>query len=264
MNSKKEIHVVDFNLFADVIKSATKIVESAKLTITENGIEIYGCRGKLTRCELNSNSIYSDEPIELTIENLGTFYKVLCTICEIHKDDYLDFKFYVDLPKVLFESKKFKTKYQTQVETVDSVAKWISTKLTTQLIPEFEFTTTSDLIRRINSHSYIFDKIDDLRIYLETKDDMEKNAIFATLGNKSSNLNNEMTLKFGIVNNGAIAKDRNIILDLEHLNLFNALPSNDIKIFLPKQYNMLVSKAKVSGKNDTYFSMNIYNAILKN
>ena len=261
--NRKEIHVNDFNLFADMIKSATKIVESAKITITETGAEIYGCRGKLTRCELVSNAVYSDEKIELTIENLGTFYKVLCTICEIHKDDFLDFKFSVDMPKVIFESKKFKTKFQTQTETIDSVAKWLSTKVVTQLVPEFEFTTTSDLIRRISSHSYIFDKIDDLRIYLETKDDMEKNALFATLGNKATNLSNEMTLKFGIVNSGAIAEDRNLILDLEHLNLFNALPSNDIKIFLPKQFNMLVSKAKAFGKNDTYFSMNIYNALLK-
>lgn len=261
--SRKEIHVNDFNLFADVIKSATKIVESAKITVNENGVEIYGCRGKLTRCELSSDAITCDESVELTIESLGTFYKVLCTVCEIHKDDFLDFKFAVDMPKVLFESKKFKTKFQTQVETVDAVAKWISTKITTQLVPEFEFTTTSDLIRRIGSHSFIFDKIDDLRVYLETKDDMEKNALFATLGNKTASLSNEMTLKFGIVTNGAIAKDRNLILDLEHLNLFNALPSNDIKIFLPKQYNMLVSKAKVNGKNGTYFNMNIYNALLK-
>ena len=49
--SRKEIHVNDFNLFADVIKSATKIVESAKITVNENGVEIYGCRGKLTRAD---------------------------------------------------------------------------------------------------------------------------------------------------------------------------------------------------------------------
>lgn len=257
------INVIDFNLFVDVIKSATKIVESAKITVTPDGLEIYGCRGKLTRCELISNAITSNELVEFTIQKLDVFYKILSSIKEIHQDDYLDFKFIVDLPKIRFESKKFKTKFQTQLESIDEVNKWISTKIKTDLVPEFEFTTTSDLIRRVNNHSYIFDKIDDIRIYLETKDDMEKNSLFATLGNKTTELNNEMTLKFGIVNSGKLDGSRELILDIEHLNLFNALPSNDIKIFLPQNFNMLVSKTKVNGKKDTYFKMNIYNALLK-
>ena len=53
-------------------------------------------------------------------------------------------------------------------------------------------------------------------------------------------------------------------LDFEHLNLFNALQSDNIKIFLPQKYNMLVSKTTINGKNDTYFNLNVYNALLKN
>ncbi len=115
-----------------------------------------------------------------------------------------------------------------------------------------------------NAHSFICEKVEDLRIYFNLHDDMEKNTLFATLGNKESRLNTEMTFKFGIVNAGKLSPDRQLILDLEHLNLFNAIQANEIKIFLPEKYNMLVSKVKVLGKNDTYFNMNIYNALLKN
>lgn len=264
MSNKKQIQILDFNLFVDVIKAATKIVESAKLTINENGIEIYGCRGKMNRCELTSNSISCDESVDIYIEKLATFYKVLMSIKEIHNDDYSDFKFFVDLPKICFESKKFKTKFQTQSGELEVITKWVSKKVETVLKPEFEFTTTSDLIKRINSHSFIFEKIDDVRVYLDVDQSMEKNSVFATIGNKNSDLNNEMTLKFGIVTFGKLANDRKLILDLEHLNLFNAIQSSEIKIFLPEKYNMLISKIKVLGKNDSYFNMNIYNGILKN
>ena len=85
-----------------------------------------------------------------------------------------------------------------------------------------EFITTSDYIKRINSHSFIFDDIEKTRIYLTQDKDMEKNSVFATVGNKSTNLNNEITLKLGLLSFGGL-EDREIILDLERLNLFNAL-----------------------------------------
>lgn len=128
--------------------------------------------------------------------------------------------------------------------------------------PIFEFTTTSNLIKRINSHSYIFDDAEALRIYLETKKEMENNSLFASIGNRSNNLNNEMTLKFGIVTFGKL-DDRDLILDLDRLQLFNAVQSNEIKISLMDK-NVLVSKVKQSGKNDSFFSVTIYNSLLKN
>lgn len=128
--------------------------------------------------------------------------------------------------------------------------------------PVFEFTTTSDLIKRVNSHSYIFDDAENLRVYLEVKDDMENNSIFASIGNRSNNLNNEMTLKFGIVTFGKL-EDRSLILNLERLNLFNAIASNEIKLSLMDK-NVLVSKTRMSGKNNSFFDMTIYNTLLKN
>lgn len=263
---KQNINILDFKLFSEVIKAGTKIVESAKLQFSENGLEIYGCRGNLTRCELITNAVYSNENISVCIGNLATFSKVLDTIISIHGDDFSDFNFYIDSPKICFESKKFKNKYQTQNE--DVISKWISKKVEKLEVlneTEFEFTTTSDLIKRIISHSFIFEnsKQNELRIYLTLKNDMEKNSIYATLGNNENSLSNEITLKFGIVNFGTLPDNRKLILDLEHINLFNAIQSNEIKIILPKKYNMLISKTKILGKNDSYFNMNIYNALLK-
>lgn len=104
----------------------------------------------------------------------------------------------------------------------DVIGKWISKKVEATLTPVFEFTTTSDMIKRVNSHSYIFQDNDKLRVYLETKDDMENNTLFASIGNRESDLNNEMTLKFGLVTFGSL-NDKELTLDLERVNLLNSV-----------------------------------------
>ena len=259
MSNEKVITVNDFNLFYELMKSTTKIVDAAKLQISENGLAIYGARKPYARCELTTNAISSDENIEFCILDLNMFVKVLSTIKEVHENDYSDFKFSFMDEKVSFKSKKFKSKFQTQKENI--IEKWLSTKISTQLNPVFEFTTTNDLIRRVRNHQFIFTDPAKMRIYLETKDDMENNTLFATAGNRQTTLNNEVTLKFGLVTYGSL-NNRTIILDIDRLNLFDAVTSNDIKVSL-MDANVLVSDVKVNGKNDTYLNVKIYSSLLK-
>ena len=56
-----KIHINDFSLLFDSLKSLSKIVESAKFIFSTNGLEIYGSRNMTARCEYSSNSVYSDE-----------------------------------------------------------------------------------------------------------------------------------------------------------------------------------------------------------
>jgi len=259
MASEKTITVNDFNLFYELMKSAVKIVEAAKFQVSENGLAIYGARKPYARCELTTNAISSDESIEFSIADLQMFVKVLSTIKEVHDNDYSDFKFTVENEKVCFKSKKFKSKFQTQKESI--IEKWLATKVQTKLNPVFEFTTTPDLIRRIRNHQFIFTDVSSMRIYLETKEDMENNVLFATVGNKQTSLNNEVTMKFGLVTYGAL-KDRSLILDVDRLNLLDAVQTNDIKVSL-MDANVLVSDVTVKGKNDTFFNVKLYTSILK-
>lgn len=261
MNNKQKIQVNDFNLFVDLIQCTKKIVDSAKLQINENGVEIYGTRGQFTRCEMISNAISSKEAVEVSIQDLNMFHKVLTIVKDVHENDYSDFSFDIALPKISFSSKRFKTKYQTQ--DPDIISQWIGKKVETELKPEFEFSTNIDLVKKVSNKSFIEKDEKKLRIYIGTNDEMEKNVVYATLKNKDTELSNEMVVKFALVTFGKLAENRNIILDLEHLNLFTAFPNSDIKIFVPEKYNMLVGKSKAIGKNDTFFSMTIYNAILK-
>ncbi len=128
-------------------------------------------------------------------------------------------------------------------------------------MPVFEFNTTSDIIKQINSHSFIISDSSALRIYLSMDKTLEKNVLYATLGNETNSLNNSLTLKFGLVTFGAL-NDRKLILDQERLNVFNILPSNDIKIQLMDK-NVLVSSVKTLGKNDTFLNLTIYNSLRK-
>ena len=254
-----QISVRDFDLFCDVMKSTAKVVDSAKLQFSQNGMAIYGAHGYIARCEIVTNSVYSNENVDVSLLELSTFTRILQTIQDVHDGDYSTFKFIIDLPFIRFESKKFKTKLQTCNE--DVISKWVSKKLEAKLKPIFEFTTSSEMIKRIISHQFIFDNTDSLRVYLETKDDMEKNVVYATLGNKQTNLNNELTMKFGLATFGAIG-DKNIVLDVERLNLFNAVQSKELKVTLV-DLNFLMSTVKVVGKNDSYFTLTVYNSFLK-
>ena len=259
-NNKNQVLIKDFDLFFEAIRATSKILESAKITVSDTGLTIYGVKDRIARCEIQSNAISATQEISFSILNLGTLVKVLQTIKEIHSGDFTDFKMLVDQSQIRFSSKKFKTKLQCCNE--DVIQQWISKKVEVEMNPVFEFTTTSDLIKRINSHSYIFDDAEALRIYLETKRDMENNSLFASIGNRSNSLNNEMTLKFGIVTFGKL-EDRELIIDLDRLQLFNAVQSNEIKISLMDK-NVLVSKVRQTGKNDSYFSIVVYNSLLRN
>ena len=250
----------DFGLFVDVMKSTAKVVDSAKFLISPNGLSIFGARERMARCEITTNAVYSNENLEFSILDLGMFLKILGTIKEVHENDFTDLKFILDKPFIRFESKKFKTKLTTCND--DVISKWVSKKIETKMTPIFQFKTTPELMKRVNSHSFMFSDPHSLKIYRETKDDMEKNALFSTLGNKDTNLNNEITLKMGLVTFGALPTDRNLIIDLDRLNLFSALPGNEIEISL-MNLNVLVGSSKLTGKNDSIFTMTLYNTLLK-
>lgn len=267
--AKQQIEIRDFDLFQEVLKSTAKVVESAKFTIGEAGLEIYGARAKAARCEMTSNAVVSQTAIEFSVENLQLFLKIVSSVKDVHEGDYSGLKFFVDLPFIRFESKKFKTKFATCNESL--ISQWVSKKISTEMTPVFEFIGTSDMIKRVNSHSFMFSNPKDTRVYVETKPEMENNAVFATLGNKETELNNEITLKFGLVTSGSllekdkdglVVSERKIILDLERLNLFNAVQSDDIK-FQFMNLNCLVSRVSVSGRNGTFFNMNVYSTVLK-
>lgn len=254
------IKILDFGLFFESMKAIAKLVDAAKLQLSPNGLTIYGVRGNLARCEMTTNSIYSDEEFSFCIDELSTFNRVLSTVKDIHKDDFSELEISYSRPKILFKSKKLKMKYSTCNESI--VANWTSTKMTFKMSPAFSFKTSSDLIKRMNGHSFLFKDTKSMRLYIETKDDMENNAVFATLGSKDVDLGKEITLKFGLVTDGKIPEGKKIIIDLERMNLFNCMQSNEIEISL-MDCGCLLSKTHVVGKNSSYFNIDIYSTIMK-
>ena len=246
--SKESIQVTDFNLFVDVVKSLAKFAEAAKFTVSENGLAVYS-KNSCARSEIVSNAISSKREVEFNVMSLQTLLKILMTVKEVHEDDYSDFKFTIDGPAIRFESKKLKTKLMAGRDA-DLISQWVSSKVVTPLKPVFEFTTTSDMIKRLNSHSFILSDASSLRIYLTTESSLEKNSLYATIGNETNDLNNSITLKFGLVTFGSL-QGRKLVLDFDRLNIFNTIPSNDIKIQLMDK-NVLVSNVKIAGnRNNT-------------
>lgn len=255
-----EIKINDFKLFFEAMKSAAKLVDAAKLIFSPNGLEIYGARDVAARIELTTNAVSSQDKFDFCIDNIGMLNRVLSTAKEVHGDDFSELELKYNRPNLMFKSKKFKMKYSTCNES--TISKWVSKKIETKMQTVFEFKTTSDLIKRINGHSFLFTDSKAVNVYLETKDDMEANSVFATLGNKNVDIGKEITLKFGLVTLGAIPENKNLIIDLERMNLFNCIQSDDIKIgYMDK--GCLLSQSKVQGSNGTYFNVNVYSTLLK-
>ena len=253
-----EIKINDFNLFFDVVKATSKLVESAKFNVNENGMSVFGTRLNVARCDIMSNAISSIEPSTFSIQNMNMLVKILTTVKDIHKSDIDTVKFFTDGNCIRIESKRFKNKLICCDDRV--IERWIAEKVTTQMEPVFEFVTSTDFIKRLNTHTYIYPNLDELKVYLNTRSDMISNVIFATLGNKESNLNNEMVLEFGNVSFGKIKDD--IVLNLERVNLFNIIPSSEIKISL-MNIPVLNYSINLSGNNDTSAKIDIYCTPLK-
>lgn len=255
-----EIVIDDFALFVESLKAAAKLVDAAKLMFSPNGLEIYGARDCAARCEITTNSVHSIDEFDFCIDSLSMLNRVLATVKEVHDGDYSELEIAYSKPNLLFKSKKMKTKYSTCNES--TISKWVSKRVTTKMDALFTFKTSSDFIKRMNGHSFMFTDSKSIKVYLETKDDMEANAVFATLGDKNIDLGKEMTLKFGLVTDGKIPDGRSLVIDIERMNLFNCMPSDSIAVSLMDK-NVLLSETHVHGKNGTYLNINIYCTLLK-
>lgn len=251
------IKIRDYDLFLNSMKALGKLTNSAKFSLTDLGLTVYA-KNSFARGEFTTNAIYGDENVDFCLTDIGMFLKVLATVKEIHKDDFSDLKFCIKLPFITIDSPKFKTKITTADEAV--VSNFVSTKVTTPLKPVLEFTTSSDSIKYINSHSFILPDLEMARIYLGVKSDMENNVMYATIGNNSNDMNNSITLKFGLVTFGN-ADSRQIILNFDRLNIFNIVETDTINISLMDK-NVLVYKIHLAGNEESYFDFTIYNSMM--
>ena len=57
--AKIQIEIKDFELFYEAVKTTSKVIESAKFSISNIGMEVYGARARTARCEITTNAIVS-------------------------------------------------------------------------------------------------------------------------------------------------------------------------------------------------------------
>ena len=258
--SRQNIKLNDFKLFVQTFKALSKQLDSVKINFNSEGFTIYG-KNSVSRIETFSNSALAEkDPVEFCILDFQMFLKVLQTVQEIHKEDESEIKMWFDFPFIKIESDKFKTKLSTCKEEV--IVNSISQKIKTQLVPVFEFLTSSKQIKSVNSHSFIMSDVESSRIYLLTDSEMENNAIYAKIGNETNELNNSMTLKLGIVTSGNI-DGRKLIINFDRLNSLNIVDSEEIKVQLMDK-NVLMNAINIRGCGDCYTIFKIYVSLLAN
>ena len=69
-NNKNQVLIKDFDLFFEAIRASSKILESAKITVSDTGLTIYGVKDRIARCEIQSNAISAMQEISFSILNL--------------------------------------------------------------------------------------------------------------------------------------------------------------------------------------------------
>lgn len=253
---KEQIEIVDFDLFVTSLQALGKIINSAKFIINQTGLTIYSQAG-YARSEFFTTAIKTKNEIDFCFDDISMLNKIFTTVKNIHNSDYSELEFFYEKPAIKIESTKFKTKLQTIIEK--DISGSISEKLKTVLTPVCEFTTNSQIIKSVNNHSFIYHDVQSLRFYLNTDSTMQNNVLYATIGNKTNNMNNLLTLKFADINFGNISRE--LIIDSNRLNLFNIVQSDNIKIELTDK-NVLRYKLRLDGKDDAYTTCNIYVSLL--
>ena len=258
--AKQKIKINDFDLFLQSLKALNKLTVSAKFTINSEGYTVYG-KNAFARGEMTSNSVVAEkDPVEFCVLDLAMLIKVLTTAHEVHQDDFSEIEMWFDFPFIKIESGKFKTKLATCKEEV--IQNSVSQKVKTQLTPVFEFMTSTKQIKYVNSHSFIASDPEAARVYLSTEPTMENNTVYARIGNDANELNNSITLKFGMATSGSLG-DRKLILNFDRLTIFNVVDSDEITIQLMDK-NVLVNTVNIYGDGDASFKFTLYTSLLAN
>ena len=255
--ASQQIKINDFNLFYDIVKALSRMSDGVKFTVNDCGLTVYA-KNDYSKCEMTSNSITTSGEISFCIGSLNMFLKVLTTVKDMYKDTdryYSGVRMFYEKPFIKIESKKFKTKLITVDE--NRVINFIGTKVHTTLTDMVTFTTSSNHIKTVNSHSYIFNDSSVARIYLSSDKDMQNNTMFARIGDDNNDLSNSITLELGMINSG-VMDSRKIILDFNRLNILNMIPSDEIKVSIAAEKPVLMSSVRKTGLNDTYFNNTVY------
>ena len=262
-----KIDISDFPLFCDVVKSLGKMSDGIKFTVSDCGMTVYA-KNDYSKCEMTSNCITSHGEVSFSIGDIGTLTRVMSTLRDLYGDDSGKISMEFDSPFLRFSSGKFKTKLATIDE--DAIRNYIGTKVHTDLTPLAEFTTSSQMIKGINAHSFVFSDSGSARIYLTVEPDMQNNTVFATIGKEDEDLSNSATIELGLLTYGSFSEkdssgmesQRKIILDFNRLNILNMVQSDEIKVMVAKERPVLSANIRKTGNNGTFFNLNIYSFLM--
>jgi hypothetical protein len=243
------VNVGDFDLFSMTIKALAKLVPAAKFVINGNGYSIFS-KNAFARIETYSSVLHTtnDSTVEFCINDLAKFNKVLASIKREFGEETIKINLKVTDKHISIESSKIKVKFITvREETIENYI--VQTAVSTVLTPVFKFYTTSELIRNMNSNSFMFSDLDNIRIYLQgPQADMDNNVLYGKMASVNGNFSNEIISKLGYITFGKLA-DRQIIIDSERLSAFNLIDSDNIEISLMDK-PFLVSKITKESESD--------------
>lgn len=253
-----KIYIKNFEIFDQTLTSILKLVPSIKLIFNQNGLTIHSCNA-YTRCSVFTNSVYSDTEFNICVQNGPSLIKTLSLVKddEGKKTNFTGIEISYDGTFIYIKSKNIKSKIITVKEEV--IQNVVSKEVTSVLIPQMEFKTSSDNIKKVLNNGYLFSDAESIRVYLNQHEDMQQNCIYAEVTNKTNRLSNNITTKLGDITLGKVTED--LIIDFERLGAFNIIKSDSITIQLMDK-PFLVANLSLN-KDDCFSKFTIYNSLRK-
>ena len=256
----QNIYIKDFSILEQTLNAILKIVPSVKFIINETGLTIHSCNA-YARCSVFTNSVTSDEELNLCIKDVNTLAKTLSIIKDEEGKKKTESNAVInatyDGTFIYLNTKNIKTKIITVKEEV--ISNTISKAVTTVLTPVLEFKTSSENIKKVLSNSFMFNDVENVRVYLNQHDDLQQNCLYAEVTNKTNRLSNNITVKLGDITLGKVTED--IILDFERLSVFNLFKNDNIVIQLMDK-PFLVAELSIF-KDNIFSKFTIYNSLRK-
>ena len=257
-----KITISDFRLLSEMIKAMKKTTPAAKFTASENGLTAY-VKNSFSRIVFSTNAAKADSEASFCLADLGMLSNALesAKLAAGKSEASMEMEF--DGQFLKLKAPKFRMKLITVVE--DIISNSVDKPIQAVLTPEFELTTSSDIIKSVSSNSYIFSDPSSARVYVSMDPEMDKedkNAVYAEVTNKSSDFNNSVKTKFGLADFGELKEE--VIIDFQRLAVFNLANSKEIKIQkLGNGINALSSTVEVFSNPETFYKISVLCSTLK-
>ena len=246
------LKINNIDIFLTFLDCITRnVIPSCKFIISKEKTNVFTINDSRTvRLILTTNSLTVDDSnVEFCFNEIGKLKQSITLIKNINKINKCELSF--DNTYLSYDNN---VKFKLKVTKEDTIIKYITSDIKTEIKYNFIFDTNSSYIKTLLSSINIVNNSDS-KIYFSCKDKL----IIAEVDDKTNNICDSIGIPVGILREGVI--DKVVCIPIESFKAFNTLPSDKIQVGLANSVMFITEVNTVD--NDYFINLKVLSAILK-